>query len=311
MGAVSTVVGGVMALSQRHLKRLLAFSTISHVGIMLIGLALLSRSGLSGTLVYLVGHGLVKGALFMVAGILLATRGGIDEIGLRGLGAGIRPAGAAMALGGLLLAGLPFGLMDEGTQLIATAAHEAGKPWIEVVTIIGAVCTGGAVLRAAGRIFLGLGPVAGDEEASPTEDEQEKADRPFWLMMLPTGLLLLLSLPGSHAAGHFAWRAAAEFMHPDSSLVLAGVPQATQISVGTMPEPGSSLRPWVSVVLAIALAVANLSRHRTPRWITGALDRVAGPPVSGLRMLHSGLVGDYVMWIMVGLALFTMAFALA
>lgn len=58
-GAASTIIGAAMALSQRHLKRLLAFSTISHAGIMLIGLSLLSR-------------------------------GGIDEIGLRGMGAGIR-----------------------------------------------------------------------------------------------------------------------------------------------------------------------------------------------------------------------------
>jgi multicomponent Na+:H+ antiporter subunit D len=311
MGAASTVIGGVLALSQRHLKRLLAFSTISHVGIMLIGLALLSRAGLSGMLVYLVGHGLVKGALFMVAGILLATRGGIDEIGLRGLGKGIRPAGIAMAVGGLLLAGLPFGLMDEGTQLIAHAARDAGASWISAVIVIGAVCTGAAVLRAAGRIFLGLGPVAGGEERSPSDDEQEKADRPLWLMMLPTGLLLLLSLPGSHEAGRFAWRATTAFMQPDSSLVLSGVPRPVQASPGEVPNSDSLLLPWVSVLLAVALAAANLSRHCAPRWLTGALDRVTGPPLDGLRMLHSGLVGDYVMWIMVGLALFTVAFALA
>ena len=87
MGVASAIVGGVMALIQRHIKRLLAFSTISHVGIMVIGLALLSRGGLSGLFVYIVGHGLVKAALFMVAGILLATCGGVDEIGLLRTGA--------------------------------------------------------------------------------------------------------------------------------------------------------------------------------------------------------------------------------
>ena len=102
-GVASTLIGGVMAVSQRHLKRLLAFSTISHAGILLIGLALLSQGSVSGMLVYLVGHGLVKASLFMVTGILLATRGGIDEIGLRGMGRGIAPAGVAMAFAGLLL----------------------------------------------------------------------------------------------------------------------------------------------------------------------------------------------------------------
>ena len=69
----------------------------------MIGLALLSRSGLAGMFVYMVGHGFVKAALFMIAGVLLATCGGIDEIGLRGLGRGIWPAGIAMGFGGLLL----------------------------------------------------------------------------------------------------------------------------------------------------------------------------------------------------------------
>ena len=90
-GAASAIVGGVMCVAQRHVKRLLAFSTISHAGIMLIGCSLFSTTGEAGVLLYMLGHGLVKGALFMTAGILLATLGGIDELGLRGLGRQIWP----------------------------------------------------------------------------------------------------------------------------------------------------------------------------------------------------------------------------
>ena len=296
MGVASTLVGAIMAGSQRHLKRLLAFSTISHAGIMLIGLALLSQGGFAGMLVYLFGHGLVKGALFMVAGILLATRGGIDEIGLRGLGRGIEPAGVAMALGGVLLAGLPIGLMAEGSHLVEQAALQSGRGWLLAVILFGAAGTGGAVLRAAGRIFLGLGPVAGEEERSPTDAEQEKADRPLWLMMLPTALLLALSLPLGAAAGPLAWHAAAGFMGMSGA--------------GPVPAEASSWLPWLSVALAFALAGFNLSRQLLPKSLIGAVDRVTGPPSDGLRVLHSGMVGDYVMWIMVGLALFTIVFVL-
>src|SRR5690349_17124542 len=179
MGIVSTVLGGVMALIQRHIKRLLAFSTISHTGIQLIGLALLNRAGVAGMLAYLVGHGLVKGSLFMVAGIIEARCAGIDEIGLRGAGRGIWPVGLVMAAGALLLAGLPIGLMDYGAAAISTGVHVAGKPWAEGTVLFGAGCTGAAVLRVAGRVFLGFGPVPGEEERSPTEEEQEKADRPL------------------------------------------------------------------------------------------------------------------------------------
>ena len=128
LGAASAVIGGLMALAQRHIKRLLAFSTISHTGIMLIGLSLLSRDGLTGMLVYLLGHGLVKGALFMIAGVLLATCASIDEIGLRGLGRGIWPAGAAMAVGGVTLAGLPAGWMDGGSTSCAARPGRRASP---------------------------------------------------------------------------------------------------------------------------------------------------------------------------------------
>ncbi len=163
LGSATALLGGWMALLQRHLKRMLAFSTISHAGIMLTGLGALSIGGTGGMLVYVVGHGLVKGALFMIAGILLATQASIDEIALRGLGRGIWPAGIAMALAGLLLCGLPIGTLDQGTRLVQGALSQQGHGMALAATAIGAALTGAAVLRAAGRIFLGLGPDPGDE----------------------------------------------------------------------------------------------------------------------------------------------------
>jgi multicomponent Na+:H+ antiporter subunit D len=311
MGVASAVIGGVMALIQRHIKRLLAFSTISHVGILVIGLALLSRDGLGGMFVYMVGHGLVKGALFMIAGILLATCGGIDEIGLRGLGRGIWPVGVAMALGGLLLAGLPIGLLDEGSKRIAGAAREAGQGWLIVAIVIGSAFTGGAVLRVTGRVFLGLGPVPGEEDRAPTEDEQEKADRPLWLMTAPMILLMLLSLLGEHAAGDFASRAAAAFMQPDNAAILAHrSAQAVQ-----MPprSPGDLVLwvPWLSVALAVLIAAFGLSRRRVPRNLVTGVTHGLAPVLDTLQAIHSGLIGDYVAWLTVGLALFAVVFAVS
>lgn len=67
LGIATAIVGGLMAWTQRHLKRLLAFSTIAHLGIMLIAVAAMNSMGMKGFLLYFVGHGLVKGTLFMVA----------------------------------------------------------------------------------------------------------------------------------------------------------------------------------------------------------------------------------------------------
>jgi multicomponent Na+:H+ antiporter subunit D len=287
MGAGSAVVGGAMALIQRHIKRLLAFSTISHVGIMLTGLALLDRQGLAGMLTYLVGHGLVKAALFMVAGILLASCGGIDEIGLRGLGRRVWPAGVAMGFGGLLLAGLPVGLMHRGEGLIDAVAPD----WVTACAMFGAACTGGAVLRVTGRVFAGLGAVAGEEERAPSEAEREKANRPLWLMLAPCALLLVLSLPGADAAARLAAGAAAQ--------VMGGAPPGP-----TAPEP--SWPSWVSLALALALAAVDLFRAQLGLLASGSR-RLSAPFTAALQAVHSGIVGDYVAWLVVGLALFALA----
>ncbi len=308
MGAASAVLGGVVSLLQRHIKRLLAFSTISHAGIMLIGISLLNREGLAGTLAYIVGHGLVKGALFMIAGILLALCGGIDEIRLRGRGKPLWPAGLAMAFGGLLLAGLPIGMMDEGLERIDAAAHQADALWSVAAAFAGSALTGAAVLRVAGRVFANLGPRPGEEEQrAPTDDEDERSDRPFWLMFVPALLLLVLALPAAHAAGALASRAAAQFIGPDADAILGLVPPVAQAM--PTPSPAHSLLPWLSVLAALAIAATELVRDRIPAPLNAAYDRIAGPPLDRLRALQSGLVGDYVAWMTVGLALFTVAFA--
>ena len=177
---------------------MLAFSTISHAGIMLVGIGALSAGGTGGLLVYVVGHGLVKGSLFMIAGILLATRASIDEIALRGLGRGLGPAGIAMAVAGLLLGGLPVGMLDVGSRLLH-GALEHTHPYALTACVIGGALTGAAVLRATGRIFLGLGEDPGDEAGAPSEEEREKADRPLWLMLAPCCAMLAVdvALPSS------------------------------------------------------------------------------------------------------------------
>lgn len=90
-------------------------------------------------------------------------------------------------------------------------------------------------------------------------------------------------------------------MHPDAGATVGD----------DKAPPLAPLLPWFSTLLAFAIAAFDLARGRLPPWLTGSLDLVSHPVMDGLRILNSGLVGDYVMWIMVGLALFTIAFGLA
>ena len=298
MGFASALIGGFMCLAQRHLKRLLAFSTISHVGIMLIGCSLLSADGVAGMFVYLFGHGLVKGALFMVAGVLLARCHGIDEIALRGQGRDIWPAGLAMAIGGLLLGGAPVGLMDGGTRLTDAAAHAGHNDWLLIADVASAALTGGAVLRAAGRIFAGWGERPGLEAQAPSEPEEEPATRPLWLMLLPCAVLLAGALLDSERAEAIARHIVGPFMQ------LAAAPMTP------LPAPPHPFVPWLSMGLAVAIALFDLGRRRLPRAAVRISDAITSPPFRALSTLHDGVIGDYVAWIVIGLALFSVVLAL-
>ena len=278
---------------------------------MLAGIATLDDGGTAGLLVYIVGHGLLKGALFMVAVILLATRASIDEIGLRGLGReGIWPAGIVMGIGGLALGGLPIGMLDEGFKLIDAGLARSGRGWVIYLLAIGAALTGGAVLRATGRIFLGLGPDPGSEESAPTEDEQERADRPFWLMIAPATLLVALAFVPSAIVRHWVETAIAPFAHPQGAalLGLARIEPAPATSVLDAAPHEWLFR--VSVAASLAIAAYGLFRERLPRIFKTGTSSALGPVFRGLEALHSGLVNDYVAWIAVGFAAVVAAFAL-
>src|SRR3954468_21678876 len=82
LGAVTAVVGAVMCFGQRHFKRLLAYSTIAHVGLFLIAAGCLTDEGTAGAAIYVAGHAGVKCALFLLAGVLLNRYRSVDEADL-------------------------------------------------------------------------------------------------------------------------------------------------------------------------------------------------------------------------------------
>src|SRR3954468_19936191 len=86
VGVATCATGALLCYAQRHLKRLLAFSTVSHSGAILCGIALVDPSAYAGAALYVVGHGCVKAALFLCAGMILHRLGSVDEVMLHGRG---------------------------------------------------------------------------------------------------------------------------------------------------------------------------------------------------------------------------------
>ncbi|SDM76494.1 complex I subunit 5 family protein [Actinacidiphila guanduensis] len=324
LGALTALTGAVMCWQQRHLKRLLAFSTIGHVGLWLLGLSLLRPQDTAGAALYITGHAGVKAALFGLTGVLLDRHGSVDEYGLFGRGRDSRAAGALFVAGGLALAGLPpFGTALGKAVAEHAAAERAG--WLPALYVLVSALTGGAVLRAALRVFYGAGvvpePSHSDVETSGDAEEPEVRDpqRPVPRTMTAVPALLLLGAlavgvwPG---VGRALGSAARTF--GDHAGYLADV-QGTAAPALTTALPSTDwtltgvLLGVLSTALAAVLAACAVWRPdrrfaaaRGARTLAAWGDRRLVLP---LRRLHSGLLGDYVTWLTVGLAALLIALA--
>jgi multicomponent Na+:H+ antiporter subunit D len=312
IGVLTAVIGAVMCFVQQHIKRLLAFSTISHMGLFLVGFAVFDRTALAGAAVYILAHGLVKASLFVCAGIVLHRLRGVDAEALRGKGRVMPWTGVVFALGGLALAELPPFGTHLGKALIEQGAAKAGYHWVSWLFGFSAAVTGAAVLRAAGRVFLGLGLDEPDrfpaERFGEEEDESETVGRPDRTpptMFVPAVLLLAAGL----AVGVFphvtdvAERAATRFEDRASyaAAVLGGPAPPAARTVVEEPKPGGAVYGVLSALAAMGLAALALLRR------SNRLPRIVAP----LRRLHSGHVGDYIAWLTLGLASFGGLFTLA
>jgi multicomponent Na+:H+ antiporter subunit D len=313
-GAATAVLGAIMCFGQRHIKRLLAFSTVSHMGLLTIGFALLAPDALAGAALYVVGHGLVKAALFMLAGILLHWLDSVDELELRGRARHLRGSGVLFLLAGLGLAGMPPFATFTGESLIEETASHQGYSWLAGVFFVAAVLTAGAVFRFAGRVFLGWGENFGGLETGKKirgARETEPSGRVPLAMSFPVLVLVILALAAGIAVPlrQGTRRAAEEFERPAAYqarvLDQVWVPQSP-----APPEAGptnaSLVRALAATACALGLAWFALSRY----WPTRAGAGWAAGPMRALRSLHSGHIGDYVTFLTFGVAAFGLALAL-
>ncbi|WP_205719167.1 complex I subunit 5 family protein [Actinomadura geliboluensis] len=305
LGAAAALLGAVMCVLQHHVKRLLAYSTISHVGLLLVGAAAGTPGALGGAAYSLAGHAGVKGALFVAAGVLLNRHGSVDARELRGRGRGMPVTGAVFLLGALCLAGLPPSGLFAGHAVTEHAVLELGWWWYPPLSAAASALTAGAVLRVWLTVWRG----------TPTEQEagtggREDPETPGglrsapWTMLGPAVALLAAGLlagllPGGAVAGAahaFADRGAY------AALVLDGR-AAHPHAVPADPWTAAGLA-GAAVALAAAVAVAAAGVRRTPDRPGRAAPRRGrwGAVAARLHALHSGHVGDYAAWLTAGVA---------
>ncbi len=158
---LTMVYGGLMALAQDDIKRLLAYSSVSQMGYIFLGLSSATSYGLSGAIFHYVSHGLAKGILFSIAGILIVQAGtrSIKELG--GLIGQMPLTGALCIIGFFGISGIPptIGFMSKWVIFLGlfTGAieHSIEMLAISVVSIVMTAITLGYSLWTIWRIFFG------------------------------------------------------------------------------------------------------------------------------------------------------------
>ena len=315
VGILTALVGAVMCVAQRNLKRLLAYATIAHVGLFLVAVGVLSSDGIAGAATYVAGHAGIEGSLFLLAGLVLNRYRSVDELELHGRGKAGGVLAWLLVLDGLCLAGLPPFGAGLGKGMSEDALSQGGFGWGPYLFVAVSALTGGAVLRASGRIFFGLGVAPSDEErrgaaqqmTGDSEDEETEgrlhrvpASMLIAVLVLMLGGLTVGTVPGFSNAVEVA----AERFVDTSGYV-------DQVLRGIAPPPISVPDTWwtlpgvlldlLSTALAVGVAALGLQFRRLPARLRSPVTSLS-PALEGLRGLHSGHVGDYLAWLMVGVA---------
>ncbi len=314
LGVLTAVVGALFCFRERHIKRLLAFSTISHAGMFLAGIAVLTPLGLAGTAVYVIGHGFVKAALFLCTGVVLHRIGSVNETWLHGRARHLRITGVVFTLAGLGLADLPPFATFLGKGYIDESTWAHGLQWVMPVFIICTILTGGAVLRVAGGVFYGLGDAPSEdpkmaemaaEETSETESDKQRTPL---TMIIPPAVLVAAAIAVSliPQLGQVIQAAAVRFQDQAgyNATVLSGAHIAHPVALAAAEPAAITLSAVLtgvgSTIGALVLAFLALYWRRLP------LLRRGYEPGAGLtgpiQRFQSGVLNDYVTWIVLGLA---------
>ncbi|KKM17236.1 hypothetical protein LCGC14_1677750, partial [marine sediment metagenome] len=108
LASAGILAGSILAIAQTNLKTMLAYSSVAQIGYIVLGAALINETALTGSIMHILNHALMKGALFLVAGAVVLRTGAEDISALRGLGRKMPFTMAAFTVASLSMIGVPL-----------------------------------------------------------------------------------------------------------------------------------------------------------------------------------------------------------
>ncbi|WP_203247955.1 Na+/H+ antiporter subunit D [Sporosarcina beigongshangi] len=182
--AILTIIAGCIgALAYFDLKQIIIYNIVIAVGVILFGAAQMNEAGLTGAIFYLIHDMLIKGALFLLIGIIIYVTGTSNLRKMGGLMKTHAPLGWFYIVAAFGLAGIPPLSGFIGKLLIVQGAFEAGHVWGSIILLLSSLVVLLSVIRIFVYAFWGE-PV----------DLPKRERRPYRSMMIPAVALVVLSV---------------------------------------------------------------------------------------------------------------------
>ncbi len=173
------LVASTVAIFQRNMKRMLAYSSVAQIGYMVLGISFATATGLTGGIVHLFNHALIKGGLFMAMGCVMLRLHSVDLEDMAGIGRVMPWTMAAWALGGLGLIGVPATAGFISKWYLIQAALEEEALIVAVLVLLSSLLALVYVWRVVETAFF----------REPGERAREAREAPL-SMLVPTWVLL-------------------------------------------------------------------------------------------------------------------------
>ncbi|HEX2856374.1 MAG TPA: NADH-quinone oxidoreductase subunit M [Propionibacteriaceae bacterium] len=154
LALVSIFWGALMAIGSRHLLRLISYTSVSHFGFMVLGIFALTTQSLSGSIFYMLNHGLSTAALFLAVGYLIKRRGSADIRAFGGVEKVAPVAAGLFLVAGLATLALP-GMSSFVSEFMVMAGTFQRHHWLAAISTIGTVLAALYVLLAYQRTMTG------------------------------------------------------------------------------------------------------------------------------------------------------------
>ncbi|MCL0049884.1 monovalent cation/H+ antiporter subunit D family protein [Thermodesulfovibrionales bacterium] len=178
MSIIAIIVGGILTAAQTNLKRMLACSSLGQMGYIVLGVAIADQMAMTGSILHLLNHSLMKGGLFLIAGAIIHKVRIYDIADMKGVGRKMPLTMAAFTIIGLSMVGVPLTVGFVSKWHIAVGALKAGMWYIIPVIVASSLLTVfyfGKVIRNA--YFASEGSDQGSSSKAHDHAHNQHGDR--------------------------------------------------------------------------------------------------------------------------------------